>query len=577
LFCGGEPTMITKTRAVKLRDAIARRTGEGRDELGVAMLSAILFMIIVAGLATIMVSVVLGQVAPSYIAQKGTQTVYAAQAGLQAALGQLRSASQIVTGKQIGNVKTLPCTVTGSLNPGSTDGLSYSVKISYFPTDPTGQSDSWLTAHQFACKDTVGNSDSGVTVPAPTTQPLKYALMVSQGIGGAIPGTSDTTDGNRSIAAVYTFEVSNTNIVGGRIYDYNNNNSYCMSAVPTVAGGTTTKTGGLIQFLPASKCVAGPTTDPLQLWIYGQDYEIKLAASTVAGYTGGALCITGPANSTDPTNKNQSAILRPCVASPSLTRWNQQWNWVGSNTWQGMNSAISATSTWYLATGKASGTALLPTDYVQVSTSPVGGFSPSTSVGAGAASKITNEIVNYKEFGRCTDVTDETITDSFMISYPCKQDPSGGKDPIKWNQLWYYTEPTAPKAGAPVPAAVAGEEIYVYDSTGKLNCLTRPSPAISGSYVTFKACTSSDTKTFLTTDPNQSWTRNYDTGDYPTSYLFTDPKGLLCLSVASDAAHLYKGWSEIVVASCDGTDAQKWNAPPSTTKSFVGGYKEIAG
>ena len=40
---------------------------------------------------------------------------------------------------------------------------------------------------------------------------------------------------------------------------------------------------------------------------------------------------------------------------------------------------------------------------------------------------------------------------------------------------------------------------------------------------------------------------------------------------------LYNGWSKIVVAACDGSLAQKWNAPAAYTDSTVGGYKEVYG
>ena len=58
---------------------------------------------------------------------------------------------------------------------------------------------------------------------------------------------------------------------------------------------------------------------------------------------------------------------------------------------------------------------------------------------------ITKQIVNFKEFGRCADVTGANINNAdtpgeFNIVYPCKQDPVGAG--LAWNHKWYYNSPT---------------------------------------------------------------------------------------------------------------------------------------
>lgn len=540
------------TAAGRLRRAIARRIGARADEAGFAILSAIVFMIIMAGIGTVILTVVLAQVVPSYIAQKNTKTVYAAQAGMQASLGILRSVSKTdVTGKVFGDPSKLPCAVSGGLNPSSSDGLGYSVTIQYYSTDPTGQSDGWLSSNQLPCA-------AGAGVTTSSSSPLKFALLESHGTGPALPGTTDTSAANRSIAAVYAFNYTTENVPGGRVYDYNDSNKYCMSAVPP-AGFTTAQIGSKIQFLSGAACAASATNDPLQLWVYDTDYEIKLA-STLVGAPLVPLCITGPVGTTDP----QNATLQQCASG--TTRWNQLWSWQGSNTWEGMNSGITDLSGWYLSTGKAAQAVLNPTDYLKVTKTTGGGFSPSTAVGAAAAGVAKDEIVNFKEFGRCTDATNEQWNYVFMITYPCKQDPTGGVN-LDWNQKWYYTEPTAP---AP---SKTGEQIYVYASNTVQNastkyCLTRPASITAHAYVTFQTCGGSYTAA-------QTWTRVYDSGTYTTSYLFTSPDSTLCLAADATPSQLYAGWSTVTVATCDGSDAQKWNAPVTSSGSVVGGYKEI--
>ena len=57
---------------------------------------------------------------------------------------------------------------------------------------------------------------------------------------------------------------------------------------------------------------------------------------------------------------------------------------------------------------------------------------PSPSVGPGAAAPP--QLVNFSEFGRCLDVTARTSSRTFLIDYPCKQNPYPGAK--TWNQLF---------------------------------------------------------------------------------------------------------------------------------------------
>ncbi len=510
------------------RAAAAGVMSHARDDEGVALLTAILFMILVAGLSVVLVSTVIGLLAPGQLAQKNTRTIYSAQAGLQTSLAILRSAAAApdVAGKVYGDATKLPCTLTGQPDA-QNDGLTYSVALTYFSQDPTGQSTAWISANKLSC------SAAGVT-PVPS-----YVLIVSQGLGTTALGVTVATAGNRTLSAIYKFKVSTINTKGGRIYDYGA--QYCMEAVTATAGS-------YVKFVAAAQC----TNDALELWTYDTDYEIKLASTTLNGAAG--LCITGPVN---PGDANGNAVLQPCLATTDANRWNQLWSWVGSNSWQGQNKTISAGPSGYcLATGYATGTALTG-KYVQISNGCNGGFAPSAQVGAGAARYETHQMVNYKEFGRCADVTGEQIGADHMISYPCKQDPTGSGVNLLWNHKWYYTEPVLPATKS------AKQQIYVYyqDKIAQKYCLTT---AANGGFVTFTTCTNA---------ANQDWVRAYDVGTYVNSYLFTDTNGN-CLT--ADSTKLDGNWSKLTVATCNGSDAQKWNAPATYTESNVGGYKEVS-
>lgn len=520
--------------ATRLRDALLARLRGDDSEGGAALLSAMIFMIIMAGLSVILLSTVLGQTVPSVAAQRNTKTVYAAQAGMQASLAMLRSAAAApdAAGKVYGSLGQLKCSVAGQVDA-QANGLNYSATIQYFASNPSA-------------------------VPAPVAIPCsalgvssqpKYALITSKGIAAAGAGTGVAVTGGRTISAVYAFKVSNINIPGGRIFD--GSNALCLEAVPLSSGSV--GAGSFIKFVSASSCTSSTTNDAKQLWIYDTDYEIKLASTTIVGGT--PLCITGPVNDGDST---QDATLQVCQTDS--TRWNQLWSWTGSYTWQGQSKNISSGyGNYYIAGPIAVGNRL------QIQKGGTNGtFTPASAVGAGAASIKTTQIVNYLEFGRCLDVTDENIDNTFMISYPCKQDPSGTGTPpgtglLAWNHKWYYKEPTA-------PATSLTQTIYVYDKTGAKKCLETPAASTGLIYPTFQACSGGSL---------QNWTRVVIPNDYLSSYWFKDSLGR-CLSVGK-SNDLYKGWSKIVVAACDGSLAQKWNAPAAFTTSTVGGYKEVYG
>ena len=536
---------MTGTSARRLCDRAIDRVTPGRKDEGVALLSAILFMVIVAGLSIVLVSTVLAQMAPTALAQKRTSTIYAAQAGVQATLAILRTAAAApdYAGKVYGNPGSLPCSVSQTNADGQADGLTYQVSISYYSADPTGQSAAWL-AGTTSPSYLISCSPTGGLASAP-----KFAVVTGAGRGSTALGVPTASLGNRSISAIYKFKVSNVNVSGGRIWDANR--QYCLQA-PT--------TGSTPTFVAAAQCVTA--NDALQLWIYDTDYKIKLASTTTGGAAG--ICITGPATANGGT---QNSLLQPCLGVTDPTRWNQLWSWTGSYSWQGQNQDISTgPSNYCLATGYSAGTNLVGKPLL-VSNGCNGSFTPDSAVGAGAAGYNTHQLVNYKEFGRCADVTNEQIGSSFMISYPCKQDPTGTGAYLQWNHHWYYTEPASygPPANPSLATSIVGP-IYVNTSNVNLPqyCLQTPTSGSAPYFPTFVACNGSNA---------QKWTRIYNTGVYANSYWITDYYGR-CLQ--TDPAQLFNGaYSEIDVAGCNGSDAQKWNAPSATSDSTVGGYKEI--
>ena len=498
-----------------------------RPDEGAAMVSAILLTFILAGLSVLVLAMVVTQVSPTQFAQKNQRTIFAAETGVQAALGQIRAAAAPAdfTGSVYGNLADLPCTVDGTVAD-DTGALRYDVDVWYFRDNPAGRDDTWLAANRLSCTPGSGT----------VQQPL-FAVLSADGRAGTLPGR-DADFGDRAVRQIYRFNVTNVNVAGGIVYSFGD--QACLEADGTTANST-------ISYIARADC---GTDDETQLWVYDDDYMIKLAFSLLPGQT--PLCITGP-NGSAP----QQARLQPCLARTDPARWNQLWSWEGGARWRGENSAINNYSSITLNSGATSGNPVgrkLHVTANAASDQAWGSFNPDPRVGAGAAGISTRQVVNYLEFGRCFDVTNENTSSSFMIVYPCKQDPSPTGSKLLWNHKWYYSEPD------PGQTSKGPQEIYVFNNSGTKFCLESPT---SGSYPTLKACNSSNVR--------QTWTRYQDTGVYTTSYTITDYAGR-CVSIGDK----YNGsWSKIVVTSCNGEAEQKWNAPPENVSAQLDDYREV--
>jgi hypothetical protein len=171
------------------------------------------------------------------------------------------------------------------------------------------------------------------------------------------------------------------------------------------------------------------------------------------------------------------------------------------------------------------------------------------------ASVLTGQLVNFKQFSRCLDVTNFDTGFSYMIVWFCKQSPDGIPP---WNQKWALPPVTTTAANA------KAERIRV--NAGY--CLRSPGTAATNLYVTMSACSAADPLT----DNSLKWTMYGDTGNYATSYRIMDSSGL-CLTptdllVANPDTHS-DGTAKAKVAACNNSELQKWNAPPNFNKPLV--------
>lgn len=511
----------------RARDRYAHR--RDRADEGAAMLLTVFFIVFTTGLAMVMLGILLAQLPPAQFVQRSTRTVYAAQTGIQSALSVMRSNTKVVgvgaSAATYGDPSKLPKTLTGNVDGAAGGGLTYSVTIQYFTSDPTGKDSTWLAANAIA--------NTG------TTQPT-YARIVSQGSDSTIGSASAT----RTVAAIYAFTTTDINIPGGLIFS--SDQTKCLMADSATVGS-------LMKLVAATAC----TDDARDLWVYDTDWKIKLA-STIGSAT--VLCITGQTwtSSGGTTSAAVNATLQPCATSNATAPGNQLWSWDSALSYVAQNSANTARSGRWLS---ISGTTLIEQSGSSAQ------FNPSPAVGAGGANYGTHQIVNYSEFGRCMDVTNENLSMSYMIVYPCKQDPTGTTNAILWNHKWYYNEPVSPAV------STGAQAIYVRynNNTANTYCLTANTAASGNTDMYFVSCTNPTNVNNVTA--LQKFIRNQDTKNPLTAYtiqLNSDPTK--CLTAVAEPGY---AWSHIRVLACNGSTAQKWNAPPTTVGSKLGDFVEV--
>ncbi|MHB8340288.1 MAG: RICIN domain-containing protein [Mycobacteriales bacterium] len=492
-----------------------RSRGDAADQGSIILV--FLVMLIASAMSLLVLGTMLSQAHSTQFATRRVDTLHVAQAGLDVALGQIRAAND---GQGNGVLAQLPCgPLTGTLDPGGTS--TYQVSIAYYPSDPTGQTASWLAANAISC--TRGSGPP--VVPG-------YALLTSAG-ADMTPGYGQSL-GNRTLQTTYVFQTTNANIADGLIHIYNDGAAghvdLCMDA-----GSAQPPAGTPLELQP---CQHG---SPRQAFAYQPDLTLVLLATQTP--TSPGMCLDAPASS------DTLVEFQPCTdGSGQTVTPEQQWSFNDVASFEGANTNGSLNGLCFRVVNPNT-----PGTDVNLSSNTCGGsynigqtWDPEPSVGAGAAGPSTSQLVNYQEFGRCLDVTNQNVNWPFLIDFPCKQAPNPSY--IAWNQKFAYDAAT--------------KEFVTNPSAGPY-CLQSPLGTASPAYVLVEACPA-------TPSSNVQWTVPGSTGVYATSYTILDGAGN-CLSLGppgSSSAPLNQ-WSTITVAKCDGSLAQKWNAPPNTAQAAV--------
>jgi hypothetical protein len=561
-----------------------RRLRDDRGSMPLVILVSIVGMI----MSGMLVPILLTQSHSTRFDSTRVQSIDAAQAGLDLALGKIRGA----TTAGAGDATDLPC---GPIN-GSVDGtgaVAYTVTFNYYATDPTVTP----APAPMNCVSGYGTYDtsSGQVTPA-------WAQITSAGSAGGGNGASK----GRTLVATYRLKTNNTNLPGGVIRIYSATSTSSLICIDAGSGAPAAGTAVKMQ-----QCSTSTPPVDQQIFVYRTDLTLQLLPSVTASNSNG-LCLTAPTTNGTPVAGAITLTACSVLGSPP---WQQQWSFddnghlraslSGSKTDGNLSGYCMDTSVRVNATltastdtvtfasavslsvgetivfrnvtaGLSSGTdytvktvvdsthvvltsdinangtasAAIPATAGQPITldtcvgsiaDPTQAWVPSPAVGAGAATNP--QWVNYYEFGRCLDITGQNVNASYLIDYPCKQNPY--PNAVAWNQKF-----TAPTIASGATSATGN----FYTTTGGTNyCLT--SPLTSGGLLVVKPCNASTA--------GQKWTvyNNDDSLTYTMKYTIVDSAGL-CMSLTTLAAA--DPWSVIDVERCVGRRDQKWNADPTT-------------
>ncbi|SNY66507.1 Ricin-type beta-trefoil lectin domain-containing protein [Paractinoplanes atraurantiacus] len=485
------------------------------DERG-SIPMALLIITIVLAMSAAIAPVVIRQITSTRNLQDRNSALNAAQAGMDMMMAKVRAAAKMTDeGVNSGLLENLPgCTLSGdAMVPGTTESLKYAVSLAYFDQE----------SKPLSCPP---NS-------VPTT-----AKVTSIGTSRQV---------NRTLTATYVFTTSNTNIPGGQLR---------IDSVPATVTGT--------------QCIdAGPDRSPVagtavtmkacngsseQQFGYTADLYLKLINSESSDNNAPyGMCLDAGA-----THKSGNPIVfGPC---PQTRTARYQWALDGSSRFNTTNLSTGKADTslcMNVTTPSSTGGGVSLNNCTATSTKNI--WRSGAGVGTGMAGDNTAQLVNYAQFSRCLDVTDQSYDSSYMIAWFCKQSPDGVVD---WNQRWVHPVPTPPAVYK------TGNIVVTFLRSGQQNdkyynkplCLKSPRSTASSAYTTVVLC---DTVA-KQAPPELQWTVYHDTGDYGTSYRIKDSAGY-CLTPTDQNAKpldVHKdGTSKVKVAVCNSSELQKWNAP----------------
>ncbi len=542
--------------------AVRRHLTAAHDDRGsivMVMLILIASSILVLMVAGIAIS---QQVVAEHTVQRN-DALEAAEAGLDTAVGELRSANN---GVGNGEVEDLPCTSTDGFSLtgylGGTSTASYTATVSYYQSvEPTKTNIASGAAQAISCY-------TAVTPSYPDAVPY-YAVIESV---GQDPNVGPIGAPSRTIQEIYAFHDTNLNVADGVIEDFNYAvDDLCIADITAWNNNTNPAVG---DSLGVEKCATAG--DPDQTWQYEQNFTLEFTSTATSSTP---LCVQ--------SNLTNDTISMQKCANPVTS--NQQWGINDSGEYEPVSSTGGAASQ-NVCINEESNSAGSTLDLATCSA----GFSdeqtwqPTPAVGPGDAGTATQQFVNYLEFGNCLDVTNQSVSSSYLIDYMCKQFPDGAEwtpqsgtnpyDPT-WNQRWSQLDVTyAGNSNSYVELQTNNQPA---NSPNTLYCLFSPDNITDGttdpsgsnpSWLIVKQCPSLQSgNTVPTGDQGFLWSVNnsstYNVTDYWDNCMTADTADQQVPGGGSS-------FSTITVAQCSSSAAQEWNAPASLSSSGVSNMYE---
>lgn len=537
-----------------------------RGDVGAALMVALMVILVVTTLSIVALGVVLAQAKRTVFTAQNADALQAAEGGLDVATSTFKQAVATANAKD-GDLRYLPCEIKVE-----TDYGPMTVVVEYHNGTVT------TPGSAIACAENLG----------PLTTP-EYAVLRASALKTVDLGTV-----GRALTTTFQFDVRDTaNLPGGLIQNYPGalgarvtiaaNNIGCMDAGSASGLSWPPPAGTAITM---RDCLA--ETDPKVKWqkfSYRPDYRISLTNTETSQGIGG-MCLTATA---PPTGGTSSVQLQPCDVPPTNAgstwrgRSDQLWSYNDVAQFQGESPGTTAPPTsmgsWCMVWGSyVSGGTFTVGSSLLVSRNSVCNqgyqkqwtWTPDFNVGSAAAgnpdtlTRATDlnrmQLVNYDQFGRCFDITSQDVNSTFMIAFPCKQDPTPGAS-VAFNQLLTYESVNATQ-GRLTTTNNSGTKVCVQARSG-------------GGYVTTPLCS---------TSASQLWTINRNVGDNLVNYTIIANDGR-CLGLGPPGSTTYplNQWLTIQTETCDpnsnppfGARDQKWNAPPGLASGGRGSTIELS-
>lgn len=536
-----------------------RAQAKPRDDRGSIVM--VLFIIITASILVLAAAgIAISQEAVATRTVQSNDALQAAHGGLDAAISEIRAASN----GSGGQVEELPCTggngftLTGTVGPSTT--ATYTVTVAYYDGAYPP------TLNQVAL-DTAVACFSNMAGSYPSQVP-NWAVITST---GQDPESGHQTPPKRELQEVYAFLNTNLDVPGGSIedFDYTTDDLCMIDPAATPAAGDT---------VYMETCQESGTNPDQYTWSYETNEDIELSATATSATP---LCLYGNVN-------NKQVSLAACSTSSSL--------WWGITNSAGLMPETSggAQNTQNLCLNENGSTSPIPLNLATCT----GSFDQAQSwklthqVGAGQAGSSTYQYVNYADFGYCLDVTNQTVTppEPYLILYECKQfedgagwNPTSGQtpeDPI-WNQRFVpygnYTYNGSSYQLLETPYTTSESTSYcLYSPFNTSDGATDPAgdnppngTVNNPSWVTVAACPTIN-GTPSAAQSHYLWSINTS-----TTYNITDAEGD-CLDADNADQQIPSGdvggaqYVTATVAVCDTTsEYEKWNAPPTVSNPGV--------